>query len=60
MGLTDKKEEQLKKMPSIEFNVSISKDKRYIVHKTTITDIKPIQYYQKVLDDNGEVAINQP
>ena len=27
----------------------MSEDRRYIVHKTTITDIKPVVYMEKVL-----------
>lgn len=50
MGLTERKEEQLKKMPQIEFHVAMSKDKRFIIHTTTITDIKPYAYYKKVLE----------
>jgi hypothetical protein len=53
MGLTNNKEEQLKKMPIIEFKVSKSKDGRFIIHKTTTTDIKPVAYYNKVLASSG-------
>ena len=49
MGLSNKKEEQLRKMPYIDVKMFKSKDGRYIVHKTTITDIKPVAYYEKVL-----------
>ena len=50
MGLTNKTEEKLKKMPSIEFNVYKSKDGNYLIHKTTITDIKPFNYYKKIVE----------
>jgi hypothetical protein len=53
MGLTNFKEEQLKKMPMMEFIVRKSKDGKYIIHKTIITDIKPIAYYDKVLSSEA-------
>lgn len=36
--------------PIIETQVMKSKDGRYLIHKTVITDIKPINYYKKVFD----------
>lgn len=51
MGLTNKKEEQLRKMPYIQAKTFRSKDGKYIVHRTTITDIKPVAYYEKVMSD---------
>jgi hypothetical protein len=35
--------------PIIETNVSVSKDGKYVIHRTTITDIKPINFWNKVL-----------
>ncbi|MFO7710979.1 MAG: hypothetical protein R6V53_04400 [Candidatus Woesearchaeota archaeon] len=55
MGLTNKREEQIKKMPYIETKVEKSKDGKYIVNKTTITHVRPVEYYQAVLDDKKEV-----
>jgi hypothetical protein len=49
MGLSNAKEEQLKSMPKLEFITRKSKDGKYIIHKTVITDIKPTAYYEKVL-----------
>ena len=54
MGLSDKKEKQLRKMPIIENKVFVSKDKRFLVHQTRITNIKPVQYYEKVLGASDE------
>ena len=54
MGLTNKKEEQLRKMPMVDASVSRSKDGRFLIHKTTITHIKPAAYYQAVLDGKAE------
>ena len=54
MGLTNTKEEQLKKMPIVEARVFKSKSGKFMVHKTVITDIKPLEYYNAVLE--GPVA----
>jgi len=35
--------------PILETRISLSKDGKYVIHKTIITDIKPIAYMQKVL-----------
>lgn len=48
--LTQNKIEQLNKMPIVESNVMKSDDGKWVIHKTTITSIKPIKYYQKMLD----------
>ncbi len=53
MGLSNKKEEQLKKMPLLESRFSKSKDGRFIVHKTIITTIRPVAYFEKVLESEG-------
>ncbi len=57
MGLSDKKEGELKNMPKIEFSVRRSKDGRFMIHKTTFTDIKTIQYYEKVLEGQDEEKV---
>ncbi|MGM5485293.1 MAG: hypothetical protein ACQEP1_05480 [Nanobdellota archaeon] len=49
MGLTNKREEQLKKMPLVETKVSKSQDGKFLIHRTVITDLKPISYYDAVL-----------
>lgn len=54
MGLTNKREEQLKKMPLVEAKVTKSKDGKYMVHKTIITHIKPVEYYKAVMDNTIE------
>ena len=53
MGLTTRKEEQLRKMPYLETKVFKSKDGRFLIHRTTITDIKTISYYEKVLSNEA-------
>ena len=54
MGLSNRKEEQLRKMPIIESVVSKSKDGKYLVQRTIITNIKPVQYYDAILKNDGE------
>jgi hypothetical protein len=46
--------ENLKKMPLIETQIKLSKDGKYMVHKTVITDIKPTNYYEKVMEGTLE------
>jgi len=55
MGLSNKKEDQLRNMPIIRSSVGKSKDGKYIVQRTTITNIKPTAYYEAVL--NGKLAV---
>ena len=56
MGLTNKKEEQLRRMPIIQSRVSRSKNGRYIIQRTIITHIKPVEYYQAVLSTKPREA----
>jgi hypothetical protein len=49
-GSNMKDEVELKKMPQVEFSVQKSRDGKYLIHKTTITDIKPFAYYKAVLE----------
>ena len=57
MGLTTKREEQLKKMPRIDTIIEKIPGKNLIRHKTIITDVKPIQYYNAVIKNaEPEVA----
>jgi hypothetical protein len=46
--LTEKKLEQLNQQPIIKTGVKMSKDGKWVLHKTTITDIKPMGYFEKV------------
>lgn len=59
MGLTTKKEEQLRKMPLIETKMVKSKDGKLLIHKTIITDIKPTEYYKVIIDSAGEEAVEE-
>ena len=47
--LTNQKIEQLSKQPILETQIAKSEDGKWIIHKTVITDIKPIAYFEKVL-----------
>ena len=47
--ISDIKMEQLNKMPVIESSTKLSEDKKWLIHKTTITDIKPVSYVEKIL-----------
>lgn len=51
MSLTKTQQQKMKNMPIIESRVRRSKDGKFLVHKTEITTIKPIQYYETVLED---------
>jgi len=51
MELTEKKIEQLKKQPIIETVIKKSEDGAWVVHQTVITDIKPMAYFEKVLEN---------
>lgn len=50
MELSEKKLDQLKRQPLLETNVSKSADGKWIIFRTVITDIKPVAYYEKVLE----------
>ena len=49
MELSEKKLEQLNRQPIVESSIRRSDDGKWIVHKTTITDIKPVTFFEKVL-----------
>lgn len=53
MGLSNAKEEQLRKQPILQSFVRKSEDGRYIVSKTVITSIKPVQYFEKVMSSEA-------
>ena len=55
MEQTEQKEQtQPKNTPIVETHISKSKDGKYVIHKTVITDIKPVKYYEKVLEKASE------
>ncbi|MEM4637886.1 MAG: hypothetical protein QXK76_02590 [Candidatus Woesearchaeota archaeon] len=56
MGLTNKREEHLKKMPIIESKITTSKNGRFLIHRTIITHIMPIDYYRAILNNTVKVT----
>lgn len=56
MGLTTKKEEQLKQMPLIRTRITKTKDGRFVVHRTEIIHVKPTAYYEAVLRSDESVT----
>ena len=50
--ISERKVKDLERQPVIENSWFKSTDKKWLVHKTTITDIKPMAYMEKVLGDN--------
>jgi hypothetical protein len=49
MELSEAKIAQLQKQPIVETSIRKSDDEKWVIHKTTITDIKPVTYFEKVL-----------
>lgn len=49
MTLSEKREATLKRMPSIETRIKKSQDGKFLIHQTTFTDIKPVNYYDAVI-----------
>ncbi len=49
MELSAVKIQQINKQPIVESFLSLSEDKKWVIHKTVITDIKPVSYFEKVM-----------
>ena len=47
--LSETRIEQLSNQPIIEASVILSEDRKWLMHKTVITDIKPAIYMEKVI-----------
>ena len=43
------------KPPILESSYSKSKDGKYLIHRVTITTIKPVKYIEKVLQGSSEL-----
>jgi hypothetical protein len=52
--LGEKKLEQLRRMPLIESKVFKTPDDRWIVHRTIISQVKPVEYYKAILENEAE------
>jgi len=48
--LSEKRIEQLQKQPIIETSIKKSADGKWLLHTTTILDIKSVNYFEKVLE----------
>jgi len=46
--------EQLRKMPLIQTRVRRIKDTNLVLHQTIISDIRPIEYYEAVIDKKNK------
>jgi hypothetical protein len=55
MVLTPKQEQRIKEMPIIETRITKSKDGKYLLHRTTMTTIRPMSYYEAIIADNIRV-----
>lgn len=47
----ENKTKEFENKPIVETQVSKSKDGKYVIHKTIITDIKPVKYWEKVMEN---------
>lgn len=56
MGLSNRKEDQLRKMPIIQSRMKSSRNGKYIIQQTVITNVKPIEYYQAILANTVKVS----
>lgn len=56
MGLSNRKEEQLRQMPIIKTRMTKSKDGKFLVHRTEIVSIRPMAYYESVLANKEDLA----
>lgn len=42
--------QEQRNLPVIETKITKSRDGKWLIHKTVITDIKPVSYYEKILE----------
>jgi len=55
----EKIQQMIKCDPIIEVKIKLSNDKKFIIHQTIMTDIKPVSYYDKVLNSKNETQTVQ-
>lgn len=48
--MENKNEQMGQNKPIVESHIGKSKDGKYVIHRTIITDIKPVKYYEKVME----------
>lgn len=46
----EKVQERMGSMPVVETSWNLSKDGKYVIQRTTISDIKPVNFVKAVLD----------
>lgn len=51
---TEKSEIRRDNSPILETKIRKSNDGQWVIHQTIITDIKPIKYWQKVMEIDNE------
>ena len=56
MGLSNKKEQQLRQMPLIQSRVKTSRNGRFVIQQTVITSVKPIEYYRAIVANTVKVT----
>ena len=49
MELSAVKIQQINRQPIVESSMSKSEDGKWLIHKTIITNIKPVSYFEKVM-----------
>jgi hypothetical protein len=54
MNLSENKMKHLKRMPLIQTKIRRLKDTNLILHQTIISDIRPIEYYEAVVDKKND------
>lgn len=50
---TEKSEIRRDNSPILETKIRKSNDGQWVIHQTIITDIKPIKYWQKVMENSS-------
>ena len=50
--LSEKKEQQLREMPTINTKITKSKDGKFMIHKTEIVTIKPTAYFEAIVNSS--------
>jgi len=56
MAMSEKREKALKRMLIIRTDVFRSKDGKWLIHKTSITYIRPIAYYKAIVENTVQVS----
>lgn len=49
---SEKKEQQLREMPTINTRITKSKDGKFLIHKTEIVTIRPMAYFETIINSS--------